>query len=118
MISPPAGGVRIMVSSRPVDFRNGLDGLAAMVQQALHANPFAGDIFVFRAKRADRVKILYWDGTGLCLFHKRLEQGRFAWPPVDGGAIRLSAGQLGLLLEGLEWSRVRPRPVIAPMVAA
>jgi transposase len=80
MISPPAGGVRIMVSSRPVDFRNGLDGLAAMVQQALHENPFAGDIFVFRSKRADRVKILYWDGTGLCLLHKRLEQGRFAWP--------------------------------------
>ncbi len=117
MISPSAG-VRIMVASRPVDFRNGLDGLAAMVQQALHEDPFAGDIFVFRAKRADRVKILYWDGTGLCLLHKRLEQGRFAWPPVDDGPIRLSAGQLGLLLEGLDWSRVRPRPVIAPMVAA
>jgi transposase len=116
MISPPAG-VRIMVASRPVDFRSGLDGLAAMVQRALHENPFAGDIFVFRAKRADRVKILYWDGTGLCLFHKRLEQGRFSWPPVDDGAIRLSTGQLGLLLGGLEWSRVRPRPVIAPMVA-
>jgi len=117
MISP-AAGVRIMVASRPVDFRNGLDGLAALVQQALHENPFAGDIFVFRSKRADRVKILYWDGTGLCLFHKRLEQGRFTWPPGDDGPIRLSAGQLWLLLEGLEWSRVRPRPVIAPMVAA
>jgi len=116
MISP-AAGVRIMVASRPVDFRNGLDGLAAMVQQALHENPFAGDIFVFRAKRADRVKILYWDGTGLCLFHKRLEQGRFAWPAVCEGAIRLSAGQLGLLLEGTEGSRVRPRPVIAPLLA-
>jgi len=103
MISPPAG-VRIMVASRPVDFRNGLDGLAAMVQQALHENPFAGDIFVFRSKRADRVKILYWDGTGLCLFHKRPEQGRFAWPPVDDGTIRLSA-ELGLLLEDLDWSR-------------
>ena len=107
-----------MVASRPVDFRNGLDGLAAMAQQALHENPFAGDIFVFRSKRADRVKILYWDGTGLCSLHKRLEQGRFAWPPVDDGTIRLSAGQLGLLLEGLDWSRVRPRPGIAPTVAA
>jgi transposase len=116
MISP-ATGVRIMVASQPVDFRNGLDGLAGMVQQALNENPFAGDIFVFRAKRADRVKILYWDGTGLCLFHKRLEQGRFVWPPVQDGTIRLSAGQLGLLLEGLEWSRVRPRPVIAPLLA-
>jgi len=112
-----AVGVRIMVPSRPVDFRNGLDGLAAMVPQGLNESPFAGDIFVFRAKRADRVKILYWDGTGLCLFHKRLERGRFAWPPVRDGAIRLSAGQLGLLLEGLEWSRVQPRPVIAPLLA-
>jgi transposase len=113
----PAAGVRIMVASRPVDFRNGIDGLAAMVQQALHEKPFAGDIFVFRAKRADRVKILYWDGTGLCLFHKRLEKGHFAWPPVRDGTIRLSAGQLGLLLEGLDWSRVRPKPVIAPLSA-
>jgi transposase len=112
-----AAGVRIMVASRPVDFRNGMDGLAVMVQQALCEKPFGGDIFVFRAKRADRVKILYWDGTGLCLFHKRLEKGRFAWPPVGDGAIRLSAGQLGLLLEGLEWSRVRPKPVIAPLSA-
>jgi transposase len=116
MIAVPAG-VRIVVARRPVDFRNGLDGLAALVQQALHANPFAGDLFVFRAKRADRVKILAWDGTGLCLFHKRLEKGRFVWPPVQGGAIRLSAAQLGLLLEGLDWSRVRPRPVIAPLLA-
>jgi len=113
----PAAGVRIMVASRPVDFRNGLDGLSALVQQALRENPFAGDLFVFRAKRADRVKIVYWDGTGLCLFHKRLEQGRFAWPPVADGTIRLSAGQLALLLEGLEWSRVKPRPVVVPTTA-
>lgn len=113
----PAAGVRIMVASRPVDFRNGMDGLAMLVQQALGDNPFAGDIFVFRAKRADRVKILYWDGTGLCLFAKRLERGRFVWPAVAAGAIRLSPGQLALLLEGLEWSRVRPRPVIAPVSA-
>ncbi|MBV8095729.1 MAG: IS66 family insertion sequence element accessory protein TnpB [Acetobacteraceae bacterium] len=116
MIAIPAG-VRIVVAARPVDFRNGLDGLAARVQQALRENPFAGDLFVFRAKRADRVKILAWDGTGLCLFHKRLEKGRFVWPPVQNGVIRLSAAQLGLLVEGLDWSRVRPRPVIAPVLA-
>jgi hypothetical protein len=69
MIAIPAG-MRIVVARRPVDFRNGLDGLAALVQEALRANPFAGDLFVFRAKRADRVKILAWDGTGLCLFHR------------------------------------------------
>jgi transposase len=112
-----SAGVGIVVAARPVDFRNGLDGLAALVQQALRENPFAGDLFVFRAKRADRVKILAWDGTGLCLFHKRLEKGRFVWPPVQDGAIRLSAAQLRLLLEGLDWSRVRPTPVIAPLLA-
>jgi transposase len=116
MIAVPAG-VRILVASRPVDFRNGLDGLAARVQQALHENPFAGDLFVFRAKRADRIKILAWDGTGLCLFHKRLEKGHFIWPPVQDGAIRLSTAQLALLLEGLDWSRVRSKPVTAPLLA-
>ena len=116
MIAAPPG-VRIVVAARPVDFRNGLDGLAALVQQALRANPFAGDLFVFRAKRADRVKILAWDGTGLCLFHKRLEKSRFVWPPVQDGVIRLSAAQLGMLLEGLDWSRVRPKPVTAPLLA-
>jgi transposase len=116
MIVVPAG-VHIVVASRPVDFRNGLDGLAGLVQQALRDNPFAGDLFVFRAKRADRVKILAWDGSGLCLFHKRLEKDRFVWPPVQDGVIRLSAAQLGLLLEGLDWSRVRPKPVIAPLLA-
>ena len=116
MIAVPAG-LRIRVAARPVDFRNGLDGLAALVQQVLRANPFAGDLFVFRAKRADRVKILAWDGTGLCLFHKRLEKGRFVWPPIQDGAIRLSAAQLGLWLEGLDWSRVRPKPVTAPLLA-
>ena len=84
----------------------------------MRENPFAGDLFVFRAKRADRVKILVWDGTGLCLFHKRLEKGRFVWPPVQDGTIRLSAAQLGLLLEGLDWSRVRAKPVIAPLLAS
>jgi transposase len=112
-----AVGVRIVVAARPVDFRNGLDGLAALLQQALRDNPFAGDVFVFRAKRADRLKILAWDGTGLCLFYKRLEKGRFVWPPVQDGAIRLSAAQLALLLEGLDWSRVRPKPVTAPLLA-
>ena len=88
------------------------------MQQALRENPFAGDLFVFQAKRADRMKMMAWDGTGLFLFHKRLEKGRFVWPPVQDGAIRLSAAQLGLLLEGLDWSRVRPNSVIAPLLAA
>ena len=117
-MSAIAAGVRIVVASRPVDFRNGLDGLAALVQQALRDNPFAGDLFVFRAKRADRVKILAWDGHGSVSVPQRLEKGRSVWPPVQDGAIRLSAAQLRLLLEGLDWSRVRPNSVIPPLLAA
>jgi transposase len=66
---PP--GVRILLATRPVDFRKGMDGLAALVQQALRADPFAGDVFIFRPKRADRVKILVYDGTGLCVLSSR-----------------------------------------------
>jgi transposase len=75
---PP--GVRILLAARPVDFRKGMDGLAALVQQALRADPFAGEVFVFRPKRADRVKILVYDGTGLCLYAKRLRPGGSAGP--------------------------------------
>ena len=71
MISVPSG-VKIMVASVPVDFRKGMDGLAALVQEALRSNPFSGDVFVFRAKRLDRVKVLAWDGTGLVLYHNYL----------------------------------------------
>jgi len=110
-------GTRIVVATRPVDFRRGMDGLATLVQQQLRADPFVGDLFVFRSKRADRIKILVWDGSGLCLFTKRLEQGRFTWPPIRDGVMTLTAAQLGLLLEGLDWSRVQARPVLRPTVA-
>jgi transposase len=108
---------RILIASRPVDFRRGMDGLAATVQQVLQENPYAGDVFIFRAKRNDRVKILTYDGTGLWLHYKRLEAGSFVWPsPVDG-VVRLSAAQLSVLLDGLDWRRVWPRPVPRPLVA-
>jgi transposase len=80
-----AAGMRIVVASRPVDFRNGLDNLTALAQQALRENPFAGDLFVFRAKRADRVKILAWDGHGSVSVPQRLEKGRSVWPPGRTG---------------------------------
>ena len=91
-----------------------MDSLAAVIQLHLHADPFAGTIYVFRTRKADRLKILVWDGTGLCLFQKRLEQGRFVWPPVRQGTITLTSVQLALLLEGLDWSRVRQVPVRPP----
>ena len=74
----------------------------------MRKDPFSGAVYVFRAKRADRIKIIYWDGTGLCLLAKRLEEGAFRWPRVEEGVIRLTAAQLGALLEGLDWRRVHP----------
>jgi transposase len=112
---PP--GVRILLATRPVDFRKGMDGLAALVQQALRDDPFRGDVFIFRPKRADRVKILVHDGTGLVLYAKRLEAGRFCWPSPAEGVIRLTSAQLATLLEGLPWHRLQPRPVRRPVTA-
>jgi transposase len=91
-----------------------MDGLAALVQETLKADPFSGAIFVFRAKRADRVKLICWDGTGLCLFAKRLEQGTFRWPRIENGTMRLTPAQLAALLEGLDWTRVRALDVPVP----
>ncbi len=115
ILVPP--GVRILLATQPVDFRKGMDGLAALVQQALRADPFAGDVLVFRSKRMDRVKLLVFDGTGLCLYSKRLEAGRFCWPSPALGTVRLTAAQLATLLEGLAWERLQPRPVRRPSTA-
>ena len=116
MIAVPSG-VRILLAAQPVDFRKGMDGLAALVQQALRADPFQGDVFIFRARRADRVKLLVYDGTGLVLYSKRLEAGRFCWPSPTDGVVRLSAAQLATLLEGLVWHHLQPRPVRRPSTA-
>jgi len=103
----PTGAVRIMVATKPVDFRKGAEGLAALVRDVMGANPFDGAVYVFRAKRADRVKLVFWDGTGVCLFAKVLEEGRFQWPQIENGVMRLSAAQLSALIEGLDWRRVQ-----------
>ena len=110
----PPGPIRVLVATKPVDFRKGMDGLAALVKEQLKADPFSGVIFCFRAKRADRVKLVFWDGTGLCLFAKRLEGGQFRWPRIEDGVIRLSPAQLAALLEGLDWTRVHARRVAVP----
>lgn len=102
----PSAGVRVMVATRPIDFRKGADSLAMLVASQFRADPYSGVIYVFRAKRADRIKVLWWDGTGLCLMAKRLENGRFSWPAVHDGVMRLTSAQLGALLEGLDWRRV------------
>jgi transposase len=104
-----------MVATKPVDFRRGADGLAALVRESLAANPFSGAVYVFRAKRADRIKLVFWDGTGLCLFAKRLGDGIFRWPKIEDGVMHLSAAQLSALLEGLDWRRVHAsRETVTP----
>jgi transposase len=105
MILPPSG-IRVLVAARPVDFRRGADGLAATVEQVLRQDPYSGTIFVFRSKRADRIKLLVWDGSGLMLIWKRLENGKFRWPPISDGVMKLSGAQMAALLEGLDWTRM------------
>jgi transposase len=109
----PTGAVKVMVATKPVDFRKGAEGLAALVRETMGADPFSGAVYVFRAKRPDRIKLIFWDGTGVCLYAKRLEDGEFRWPKIEDGVIRLTAAQLSALIEGLDWRRVhqarRPR---------
>jgi transposase len=83
--------------------RKGFDGLSLLAQEVLKQDPFSGSLFVFRGKRGDLIKVLYWDGQGFCLFAKRLERGRFTWPVSKVGAVTLTPAQLSMLLEGLEW---------------
>lgn len=112
----PTGAVRVMVATKPVDFRKGAEGLAALVRETMAADPFSGAVYVFRAKRADRIKLVFWDGTGLCLFAKRLEDGIFRWPKIENGVMKLSAAELSALLEGLDWRRVhQARETVTPI---
>lgn len=114
MIGLPAG-TRVWLAAGVTDMRRGFDGLAALVQEKLAGDPFSGHLFVFRGRRGDLVKLLWWDGNGLCLFAKRLERGRFVWPQSEGGTVHLSAAQLSMLLEGIDWRRPQwtSRPALA-----
>ena len=109
----PDQSVRIVIATKPVDFRKGHDGLASMAQAELGFAPKAGVMVVFRSKRGDRVKVLFWDGSGIVMIYKRLEQGGFAWPKVGDGVMRLSRVQFEALFAGLDWHRIHaPRPWI------
>jgi len=105
---------RIMVATQPVDFRKGMNGLVALVASALKADPYCGDIFVFRAKRGDRLRCLYWDGSGMILATKWLENGSFTFPPIRDGAMSMPAEQFGLLIAGLDWTRIDRKLVKQP----
>ncbi len=99
----PCPSMRIWLAAGVTDMRRGLAGLAAQVQTTLTKDPFSGHVFVFRGRRGDTVKVLWWDGVGLCMLTKRLEQGRFVWPRAEGGSVSLSMAQLSMLLEGIDW---------------
>ena len=115
MIGLPAG-TRVWIAAGVTDMRKGMDGLFALAQTALEQEPFSGHVFVFRGRRGDLLKLVWFDGDGLCLFAKRLERGRFIWPQANSGTVSLSAAQLSMLLEGIDWRR--PQRTWRPEVAA
>ncbi len=102
MIDVPAS-TRIWLAAGVTDMRRGFQGLSAQVQTVLEQQPLSGHVFVFRGRRGDIVKVLWFDGDGLCLLAKRLERGRFLWPQATSGSVSLSRAQLSMLLEGIDW---------------
>jgi transposase len=114
VISLPSN-TSIWIAAGVTDMRRGFTGLSAVAQTALEQNPYSGHVFVFRGKRGDLIKLLWWDGYGLCLFAKRLERGRFVSPQADRGVVSLSRAQLSMLLEGIDWRR--PIRTAAPSMA-
>jgi len=102
MISPLAGA-RIYLACGVTDMRKGFDGLVAQVEAVLKLDPYGGSLFIFRGRRGDIVKGIYFDGQGLVLYAKRLEKGRFVWPQAKDGMITLTAAQLSMLAEGIDW---------------
>jgi transposase len=102
MIPVPAS-TRVWLAGGVTDMRKGFAGLAAQAEKVLRADPYSGHLFVFRGRRGDLIKVIWWDGQGACLFAKRLERGRFVWPAAANGRVVVSAAQLSMLLEGIDW---------------
>jgi len=96
-------GTHIWIAAGVTDMRRGFQGLSAQIQTTLEQQPFSGHVFVFRGRRGDTIKLLWFDGDGLCLFAKRLEKGHFIWPQAKDGIVSLSRAQLSMLLEGIDW---------------
>lgn len=118
MIGPPSRA-QIWLVAGFTDMRKGFAGLSALVQTQLEQDPYAGQIYIFRGKQGDKIKILWGDEDSLCLYYRRLHEGRFVWPQAKDGTVALSAAQLSMLLEGIDWRRPkrtsprdpdRPRP--------
>ena len=118
MIALPADA-RVLLATKPVDFRRGAHALAALAAEMLGENPYSGVVLVFRPKRGDKVKIVHWDASGLVLVWKQLEGGAFRWPPITDGCVRLSPVQFAALFAGLDFSRVEAaRRIPTPTAAA
>ena len=115
MISP-SGNFKLYLASKPVDIRKGMDGLSAIVMNEFDLNPYNGAILIFRSKRADRLKLIGWDGTGLVMTYKRIEGSGFVWPRMTDGVISINRSQFEALFEGLDWQRIVPRHVRKPFV--
>jgi transposase len=116
MMNLPAG-TKVYLACRPVDLRAGFNGLAAKVQQFLGRDPFDGQLYLFRGKRGDYFKAIFWDGSGLWLIAKRLEKNRFVWPPIVDDVLTLTPAQMAVLAEAMDWRRtVAPEPPSRPML--
>jgi transposase len=96
---------QIWIAAGVTDLRRGFDGLSALIQTKLEKSPLSGQVFIFRGRRGDLVKLIWFDGDGLCLFCKRLERGKFIWPQATEGSVSLTRAQLSMLLEGIDWRR-------------
>ena len=115
MLSLPPG-TKVYLASKPVDMRKGFAGLSALASEVFRLDPYSGHVFLFRSKSGNYLKALIWDGTGLCLFAKRLERHRFVWPPLVDGGVVLTPAQFSLLLEAMDWRRtVAPKPPKRPV---
>jgi transposase len=112
---PMPSGMRVWLATGVTDMRRGMQGLALQVQEGLKRDPHAGDVFVFRGRRGDLVKILWHDGLGFSLYAKRLERGRFLWPSPADGVVAITPAQLGYMLEGIDWRH--PQRTWRPTVA-
>ena len=100
---PVPGNTRVWLAARVTDMRRGFNTLATQAEQVLAEDPYSGHMFVFRGRRGDLLKIIWWDGQGACLFSKRLERGRFVWPAAREGKVSLGPSQLSMLLERIDW---------------
>lgn len=113
MIPLPAS-TRVFVATRPVDMRKGHNGLCALAEQVIEASPWRGHVFCWFNKRLDRCKLLWWDGSGLVVYYKRLEKSQFAWRWSEAGTLELSAADLFLILDGLDPKTAKRRPRWSP----